>query len=457
MSTSKGPTEQLADFTAGLRFKDLPPAAVAKAAEIVLDTVGCGIAAWRDDCEKADVALSLARSFRAAPTALIWGTGERTDAAVAALANGILANAADFDDTHKRALLHTGSVVVPPALALGEERGLSGAEILTAIVAGYEVAVRVGMAVMPTHYRFWHSTATNGTFGAAAASACALGLDAKGALMALGAAGTQAAGLNTFFTYGDMTKSLHPGKASFNGVLSARLASVGGTSPPTILEHEKGYLNAYSLEPKAEALTKGLGMTWEILENGFKFFPSILASHAAIQATLDVVTKNDIKPGDIASIVNETYSTVKSHFSAKTVTTGMGARVSVPYCCAVAAIDRAVGQAQFAPDRVLREDVQTLLANTEVVAVDALTALYPTKFPARVTVTLKDGRSFTTQRDFPKGDPQEPLNRSEIEAKFLDNAAARFAPAEAKELCRMILGLGELSDAKPLFRLLTRR
>ena len=226
---------------------------------------------------------------------------------MAALANGILANAADFDDTHKRALLHTGSVVVPPALALGEERGLSGAEILTAIVAGYEVAVRVGMAVMPTHYRFWHSTATNGTFGAAAASASALGLDSQGALMALGAAGTQAAGLNTFFTYGDMTKSLHPGKASFNGVLSARLASVGGTSPPTILEHEKGYLNAYSLEPKAEALTKGLGTTWEILENGFKFFPSILASHAAIQATLDVITKHDIKQGDIASIVNETY------------------------------------------------------------------------------------------------------------------------------------------------------
>ncbi len=122
----------------------------------------------------------------------------------------------------------------------------------------------------------------------------------------------------------------------------------------------------------------------------------------------------------------------------------------------MAAIDRAVGQAQFAPDRVLREDVQTLLANTDVVAVDALTALYPTKFPARVTVTLKDGRAFTTQRDFPKGDPQEPLSRSEIEAKFLDNAAARFAPADAKEMSRLILGLAELGDARPLFRLLLR-
>lgn len=456
MPTAKGPTERLADFVAGLRFEALPTAVQTKATEIILDTVGCGIAAWRDDREKAEVARGLARSFRAAPSAVIWGSGDRTDAAVAALANGILANAADFDDTHKRALLHTGSVVVPPTLALAEERGLTGSEIVTAIVAGYEVAVRVGMAVMPTHYRFWHSTATNGTFGAAASAASAMGLDAKATLMALGAAGTQAAGLNTFFTYGDMTKSLHPGKASFNGVLSARLAEIGGTSPPTILEHEKGYLNAFSLEPKMEALTEGLGSKWEILDNGFKFFPSILASHAAIQATLDVVTRHEIRAGDIASIVNETYATVRSHFSAKTVTTGMGARVSVPYCCAVAAIDRAVGQAQFAPERVLREDVQRLLANTEVVAVDELTAQYPTKFPARVTVTLKDGRKFIGQRDFPKGDPQEPLSPAEIEAKFLDNAAARYAAAEARELVRLVRALPESGDAKPLWKLLAR-
>jgi 2-methylcitrate dehydratase PrpD len=453
MSTT-APTEALAAFVAGLRFEHLPVPVVVMAADIILDTVGCGIAAWRDDRDKAEIARGLARSFHAAPKATIWGGGERTDAAVAAMANGILANAADFDDTHKRALLHTGSVVVPPVLAIAEERGLTGPEIISAIVAGYEVAVRVGMAVMPTHYRFWHSTATNGTFGAAASAASALGLDAKGALMSLGFAGTQAAGLNTFFTYGDLTKSLHPGKASFNGIVSARLAEIGGTSPPTILEHEKGYINAFSLEPKVAALTAGLGQKWEILENGFKFFPSILASHAPIQATLDVVTQNDIRADDIASIVNETYSTVKSHFSAKTVTTDMGARVSVPYCCAVAAIDRAVGQAQFAEDRVRADDVQRLLANTEVVAVEELTAQYPTKFPARVTVTLKDGRTFTSQRDYPKGDPQEPLSPSEIGTKFIENATARYSSSEAADLARMIRALPETSDASALWQIL---
>ena len=457
MSAEPGPTQMLGEFIATLRFEALPEAVVAQACDIILDTVGCAVGAWCDDPEKGELASRLAATFRAAPVAAIWGGGgARTDAALAAMANGILANAADFDDTHKRALLHTGSVIVPPTLALAEERKLSGKEIITAIVAGYETAVRVGMAVMPTHYRYWHSTATNGTFGAAASAAAALRLDAHRARMALGFAGTQAAGLNTFFTSGDLTKSLHPGKAAFNGVLSARLAEIGGTSPPTILEHEKGYLKAYSLEPNAGALTRGLGRDWEILQNGFKFFPSILASHAAIQATLAVVGEHDIVPGDIAGITNETYATVKSHFSAKEVRTPMGARVSVPYCCAVAALDRTVGQAQFTVERVLRADVQALLARTEVVADPDLTKLYPAKFPARVTVALKNGKHLSVTRDFPKGDPQEPLTREEIEQKFLDNAAARHSAAESRKIAALVRELPALDDTTPLFDVLAR-
>jgi 2-methylcitrate dehydratase PrpD len=452
-----GPTRELAEFVAGLRLADLPDAVVAMACDVVLDTVGCALGAWRDDAQKADIARTLALGFASAPAAAVWGGGgARADAGVAALANGILANAADFDDTHKRALLHTGSVVVPPALALAEAIRLDGETVIGALVAGYEVAVRVGMAVMPTHYRFWHSTATNGTFGAAACAARAMGLDAGRTQMALGFAGTQAAGLNTFFTSGDFTKSLHPGKAAFNGVLSARLAALGATSPPAMLEHEKGYVRAFSPEPKQAALTEGLGRTWEILQNGFKFFPSILASHAAIQATLDVVGTHDVKAADIASITNETYATVASHFSAKSVGTAMGARVSVPYCVAVAALDREVGQAQFTPERVTRADVQNLLARTEVVAAFELTQLYPEKFPARVTVALRDGRRLAATRYFPKGDPQEPLTPDEIEAKFLANAAARLSQAQARELVRLVRGLPGLKDLAPLHALLAR-
>src|SRR5512140_2196613 len=325
-------TRILAEFVAGLRYEDLPQAVVDQACRIIVDTVGCAISAWAEDPAKSHIALELARLYaRDDGASVIGSSGVKSQPAFAALANGILANAADNDDTHKRALLHTGSVVVPPALALAQTGRLSGRDLILALVAGYEVAVRVGMAVMPTHYRFWHSTATNGTFGAAACAAKALKLDADGVQRALGLAGTQAAGLNTFFESGDMTKSIHPGKAAFNGIMSAQLARMGATSPPGILEHPKGYLNAYSSEPKPEKLTAGLGSTWEILQNGVKYFPSILASHSPIQATLALVHKHAIDPAQIARISNETYNTVKSHFSNKDVSGVMAARVSVPY------------------------------------------------------------------------------------------------------------------------------
>ena len=454
--TPQGQTRAQGSFVAGLNFEALPAEVVAQAADVILDTLGCCIAAWEEDPDKGRIAQQLAATFHAAPVAGIWGSrGARTDAGLAALANGILANAADYDDTHKRALLHTGSVIVPVVLGLAEERKLTGRQVITAIVAGYEVAVRIGMTVMPNHYRFWHSTATNGTFGAAASAASALGLDADGATYALGFAGTQAAGLNTFFSFGDFTKSLHPGKAALNGIISARLAALGATSPPEMVEHEKGYARAYSETPDMEAPTRGLGTEWEILQNGFKWFPSILASHAPIQATLDIVGKHDVQPADIASIVNETYNTVKTHFSNKTVNTPMGARVSVPYCVAIAATDRAVGQAQFAPGRVMDPAVQDLLSRTETVADPELNKLYPDKFPARVTITLKDGRKLTETRYFPKGDPQDKLTPAEIEAKFLSNTAPRVGEAAAREIVAQVRGLAGQADLTRLFTLLT--
>ncbi|MBR0659157.1 MmgE/PrpD family protein [Neoroseomonas oryzicola] len=437
-------TRALAEFVAGLQPETLPKEVTAQAARVVLDAVGCAVAAWTEDAEKSRIAREIAAMYPASPGAGVIGArGIAAQPAFAALANGILVNAADNDDTHKVALLHVGSCVVPAALALAEARGLSGPRLLAAVVAGYEVAVRVGMAVMPTHYRFWHSTATNGTFGGAASAANAMGLDADGAQRALGLAGTQAAGLNTFFESGDMTKSLHPGKAAMNGVLSAQLAALGMTSPPGILEHPKGYLAAFSLEPKAAALTAGLGSTWEILNNGFKFFPSILASHSPIQATLAIVAKHRPDPARIARITNETYNTVLSHFSAKEAATVMAARVSVPYCIAAAAVDGVLTQAQFAAARIHDPLIRRVLDRTEVIADPQLNTLYPANFPARVTITMEDGQSFQETVMLPKGDPGNPLSDAELEDKFRTNVEPVFGAAQATRLRDAILRLAD--------------
>jgi 2-methylcitrate dehydratase PrpD len=249
-----------------------------------------------------------------------------------------------------------------------------------------------------------------------------------------------------------MTKSIHPGKAALNGILSAQMAALGATSPPGILEHPKGYLAAFSLEPKAAALTAGLGTEWEILQNGFKYFPSILASHSPIQATLAIVAKHKPDPKRIISITNETYETVKTHFSNKDVTSVMGARVSVPYCIAAAAVDGELTQRQFAPGRVHDALIRQVLARTEVVPDAELNKLYPAKFPARVTITLDDGTKLTETVLLPKGDPGAPLSDEELEAKYRDNAEPLLGKAAAAALRDAIWRLDDAPDMAALVR-----
>ncbi len=447
-------TRRLAEFVSGLRFEDLPQAAVEQACNLVLDDLGCCLAAWEVDSEKTRVASEYVASFGAKGEAHVVGArGLASRAPLAAFANGVLSNAADNDDTHKGALAHISSVVIPAALAMAQARRLSGREMLASVVAGYEVASRVGMAVMPSHYEKWHSTATNCTFGAGATAARALGLDADRTEMALGFAGTQAAGLNAFFESGDMTKSVHPGKSAMNGIMGAELAAIGGTAPPAILERNKGYLAAFTDAPRPEVLAAGLGTTWEILENGFKYYPSILASHAPIGATLELVERHDVKPADIARLTLETYRTVTTHFSNYDPHGSMAARISVPFCMAVAAVDRKLGQAQFRPDRVEDPVVRSVLVKTQVLADEALNKLYPKNFPARVTITLKDGTIHQTTWMVPKGDPQNPLSVPELEDKFRSNASGLLGDKGAERAVRLCRELPEAGAVDELMRL----
>ena len=444
--TDDGLTAGLAQFVARLRFEELPRDVVEQARRVLLDAVGCALGAYGEEVRKVGVIGRLVEQFGAPGQATILG-GARSHATVAAFANGFLINATDNDDTHKRALLHTGSVVVPAALAVTEAGGGTGKDLLLAIVAGYEVAVRVGMAVMPTHYRFWHSTATNGHFGAAAAAAKAFGLDEQGVRTALGFAGTQAAGLNVFFESGDDSKSVHPGKAGLDGVLCAMLAQAQATSSPDVLGHPKGYLAAYSAEPKPERILEGLGSTWEILNNGFKFYPSILASHSPIGASLEILSRGPLPVEEIESVSIDTYATVKSHFSSKAVQTEMAARLSVPYCVAIALIDGEVTQAQFSPARYTDPAVRRLLEKVEVVVDPELSPLYPEKFPARVVVTTRAGDRREATFLYPKGDPGNPLTPEEFLGKFRRNVDGAKVSAASSEILAAVSRLEEMDVA----------
>lgn len=438
--------EALSEFCATLRYGDLPSEVVDQAKRFLLDAVGCAYAAYKEDPKKAAIAAKIAASF--GPGSALVINGEMTHPAAAGLANGILINAADNDDTHKRALVHIGSVVVPAALSAALANRADARDFLVSLVVGYEVTARVGMSVMPTHYRFWHSTATNGTFGAAAAAARAWQMTPEQMRIALGFAGTQAAGLNTFFESGDDSKSVHPGKAAMNGVLAAMLTDFGATAPPDIFGHPKGYLAAYSLEPKPEILGAGLGRDWEILQNGFKFYPSILASHSPIGATLEILSKKRVNPADVKSVEVRTYATVKSHFSSRDICNSMAARLSVPYCVAAALVDGEITQRQFSSNRFTDSTIGDMLQKVEIVADSELSLLYPEKFPARVIVELCNGQIYEATHMYPKGDPQNPLTEEELLDKFRNNLDGVVSSAHCESMLSLIGNLEniELED-----------
>src|SRR5580700_4238753 len=185
--------------------------------------------------------------------------GGRSSAAGAALANGVASHILEFDDVHKGSTLHAAAPVIPAALAVAEREHADGRAFMLAVALGYEAALRIGEAVNPSHYRYWHPTGTAATFGAAVAAGSLMKLSPPQMVDALGSAGTQAAGLWEFNADGAMSKHLHPGKAAFNGILAADLARIGFTGASRVLEGERGFFRAMSASHDATRITSGLG------------------------------------------------------------------------------------------------------------------------------------------------------------------------------------------------------
>ncbi|WP_158215342.1 MmgE/PrpD family protein [Candidimonas nitroreducens] len=451
------PTQVLASFCANLCYADLPDRVVDHAKMAVLDTLGCALGTHAEDPERVRIILQVARHLGAQGDAGVIHSGLRTSAPVAALANGVACHGIDFDDLHAGALTHTSCVILPAALASAEEADGSGRDFITSFVLGFEIAVRVGMAVMPSHYEHWHSTATNGTFGAAAAAGKNYGLDAGQHVNALGFSGTQAAGLLAYLEFGDYTKSLNPGKSAFNGVLSALLARAGATAPPDMLENPKGYASAYSAAPRMQELLRGLDggpMAWEILNNMPKPFPSLSASHTAMEATLRLVADHGLRPADIRRIVVYTYDTVVSHFSGRRIDNPMAARLSVPYCVAVCAALRRAGLEAFRPDVIRSAAVQAMLEKVEIVAEPRLNALYPGALAARVEIATVGGQVHEHEIHHAKGSPGNPFSMNEMQEKFERLAAPTIGAEQAARIVAMVEGLehvGRIRDFSHLF------
>jgi 2-methylcitrate dehydratase PrpD len=306
------------------------------------------------------------------------------------------------------------------------------------------VALRVGEAVNPSHYRYWHPTGTAATFGAAAAAGALLGLDAAQLRDALGSAGTQAAGLWEFNADGTMSKYLHAGKAAFNGVLAAELAREGFTGAGRILEGERGFCRAMSTDPDLDRLTADLGHRWKISENCYKLHSCCGHTHTAIDTAIDLRDRHCWAAGDAArdltglriALYGPGYGIVRE----PNPRTPYQAKFSIAYCVAVALHEGRVGLAQFdparfGPDGVTDPALAALLAKSTVEVDPDLTARYPERWPARLTLTLADGTTEERGADYPRGNPENPVAPAVLEEK----ARALIAPIYGEALAERAL------------------
>jgi 2-methylcitrate dehydratase PrpD len=369
--------------------------------------------------------------------------GQRTTAfpATAAWINGSISHAVEFDDIFRDAVYHPGCPTIGAALAVAEDKRRSGAELLKAITVGYEISTRIGAAVQPSHYRFFHTTGTVGCFGSAAATAALLAPGAPDTMRhSLATAATFASGLQQAFRSDAMTKALHAGHAAWVGVTSGMGAANGVTGALDILEGAAGFGAALSVEPKWERATDGLGSRYNIAAITQKNHGCCGHTFAAIDAAIDVRMRRSIDAAQVESIRIDTYKTaldVTCNFEPRTE---FEAKFSLPYVVSHALLYGAVRLNAFEPARLADAAIRSLMARTKLHADPQLSAGFPSVRAARLTVTLRDGEVIEQFAPYRKGDPEAPLSDAELDDKFLELASPTLGERPAREL------LGKLWD-----------
>jgi len=437
-------TAVLAAQAAGLRFEDIPADVVTVAKQCILDTVGSAIAGAADPGpgmvrRLVDLEASTGNS------SLFGVPGVRTSPSAAALANGTAAHALDFDDVITSFTGHPSAPVLPAAYALAEEGRLPGRRLLEAFVTGVEVEARIGTAVAPHHYlRGFHATGTIGTFGAAAAAARILEVDAATMEYALGIAGAQAAGLKSEF--GTMTKPLHAGKAAADGLLSARLAALGFTSASDIVACPQGFAATHADGLDLDVLTSPMGSPWYLLATLFKMHASCHYTHSTFEAVHSLRDRAGAQ--ELAQITLRVHPDLLAACDIREPRTGLEAKFSMRY---VAALALATGEA--GPDRFTDEAIESSpqlqeLAGKVSVAPDSAIP----HFTCECLLVTHDGNRLTathnTERRAWRDDPRE--QSEHLLAKFAGLAEPVIGAARAAELSAAIMNLESVADVSEL-------
>ncbi|MEV4415803.1 MmgE/PrpD family protein [Catellatospora sp. NPDC049609] len=438
--TSENAVRTLAAFAADCRTAAIPNGVPGR----VLDILGLALAAQDDPAVTA--VLASVRRWGGTPEATVIGAGDRLPAPAAALVNGVMAHALDFDDTHLPSVLHPSASIVPAALAAAEATRATGPELARAVAAGIEICNRLGMAAYDRELRnsvFFerglHATSICGTVGGAAAAAMLYGLDADGIAHAMGIAASMGAGLLEANRTGGTVKKTHCGWAAHAGVSAAVFAADGLTGPPTVLEGRFGFFAAYTggfLD--ADALLGDLGTRWELARTVYKPYPTNHFTHPGIDcalalraAGLDPAAVESIELGVAAPVLRTIAEPAAEKASPRSAYHG---KFSGPYTVASALLGGSglgLGLDDFA---ALEPDRLALAARVTCVADERATALFPHAFAAVLRVRTGDGRRWEHRVDSSRGSERHPLSEQELARKFAMNAARTLDAGRAGRL-----------------------
>jgi aconitate decarboxylase len=455
-----GYTRDIATFVSTLRFEEIPSEVIERIKLLILDSLGCAL--YSVDLEWSQILMRTLAQVDSTPACSVWGTSRRLSAPHAALVNGTLIQGFELDDVHRAGVLHVGAVTLPSILAIAEIRpGLTGRDVLTAAVAGYEVGPRVGLCMGPEHIaQGWHSGATVGTFAAAAGAAHALGLSTDRTVHALGIAGTQAAGLMAA-QFGSMVKRMHAGRSSQSGLYGALLAAEGFTGIKDVFESPYGgFCTTFSRSSdrfNLEALTCGLGTRFETMEISLKFYSCVGSNHTTLDAIRSMRARHPFSPADVERIVVHGSRATVEHVGWPYVPDGItAAQLNLPFCVATLISAGEVFVDQFDTTQVVDPGRMALAARVRVLEDPDITARGAThRHMVRVELLLKDGTTLTETVDAPRGSERQFAGEAEVVGKYETLAGKGLSPAKAAALRDAVLEMDRLEDARHLLALLS--
>jgi 2-methylcitrate dehydratase PrpD len=457
---------EISRFAAGVRDGDVEPDVLRDARRRVTDIIGIALAA--SGMEPARVVGEVVESWGGEERASAIGRSSRYPAAGAALLNGTLAHALDFDDTHLPSVLHPSAAVVPAALAAAEGSGASGRDLLAAVAAGDELVVRVGMAGYDPDLgnsiffeKGLHATSIAGTMGAALASAMVYGLEEEEIGHAVAISASMGAGIIEANRTGGTVKRVHCGWAAHAGITASELAARGLTGPPTVFEGRFGFLRAY-LDDRADvgALTRGLGEEWELTRTFFKPYPANHFTHAGIDAAislreegLDIEEVEEMDLGVAAAVLRTIAQPEEEKARPET---GYAAQFSGPFTVATALAGGGglgVSLDDFT-DEAVKDPVKLDLASRVRCIADAeCDRIFPNQFPAVLRIRLKSGEAREARISHNRGGPENPLSDEELEVKFRANAGIALPAERVEELRSALEALGEADTVGDVVRL----